>query len=158
MTIPSALFLAIALTATDTEADELCSAIGKTSKIALQPRDRIFFDKNCVCAASDCAQRGSRKAKRLLDEQKRRRDQERREEAERLKLFQESEAGVTTAARTFSACTTSPTTTSCVAEADAFWEECYRHQTAFPGESLPCTIGDWERKLQESQATPVRSP
>lgn len=38
----------------ETPDDRLCRAIGETSRAAVQPRDRIFFEDNCSCA-SGCA-------------------------------------------------------------------------------------------------------
>lgn len=42
----------------ETPDDRLCRAIGETSKAAVQPRDRIFFEDNCSCASS-CARTGT---------------------------------------------------------------------------------------------------
>jgi hypothetical protein len=46
--------------------DELCRAIGETREAALQPRDRLFLEKSCVCFSSlGCAKRDSKQAKAL---------------------------------------------------------------------------------------------
>ena len=42
----------------ETPNDRLCRAIGETSKAAVQPRDRIFFEDNCSCESS-CARTGT---------------------------------------------------------------------------------------------------
>jgi hypothetical protein len=58
--------------------DDLCRAIGETRAAALQPRDRLFFEKNCVCFEPfGCMEKGGAKAKEAvvalakLDEQRR---------------------------------------------------------------------------------------
>jgi hypothetical protein len=133
-----ALLAAALISAAPTENDELCSAIGKTSQAALQPRDRIFFEKSCVCAVGECAEKGGKRAGQLLA----------RAAAERPGLFRESEAAVMAAARAFSACSRSPDSVSCLDEANLFGAECERHERAFPENLTPCAIGDWEARLK----------
>jgi hypothetical protein len=41
------------------EVDRLCAAIGETRVIALQPKDRVYFERNCVCSAGVCRGRES---------------------------------------------------------------------------------------------------
>ena len=54
------LLLLAVLLATEPTPDELCAAIGETSAAVIQPRDRIFFKKNCTCTHDfGCAANGS---------------------------------------------------------------------------------------------------
>lgn len=39
--------------------DDLCRAIGETPRVAVQPRDRLFFEKKCACTDGVCGERGS---------------------------------------------------------------------------------------------------
>jgi hypothetical protein len=44
--------------------DDLCRAIGETSNAVIQPRDRLFFEKSCVCyRGSPCMEKGTPKAR-----------------------------------------------------------------------------------------------
>jgi hypothetical protein len=55
-----------AATAADYSPDDLCRAIGETPVVALQPRDRLYLEKNCECVASlGCAARGGARATKL---------------------------------------------------------------------------------------------
>jgi hypothetical protein len=62
--------------------DDLCRAIGATSRVSLQPRDRLFFEKNCVCYPYDfgCMEKGGARAK-VIAEAVARRVQEEHEKA-----------------------------------------------------------------------------
>jgi hypothetical protein len=46
--------------------DDLCRAIGETRESALQPRDRLFFEKHCSCFGNlGCAETGSARAAQM---------------------------------------------------------------------------------------------
>lgn len=42
-------FAASNVVAAEYSDDDLCRAIGETPRVALQPRDRLFFEKKCTC-------------------------------------------------------------------------------------------------------------
>jgi hypothetical protein len=47
--VTACLLVAATATSAETKDDRLCRAIGETKTVALQPRDRIFFEDNCEC-------------------------------------------------------------------------------------------------------------
>ncbi len=48
-----------------TKAEKLCDAIGQTTVIAIQPRDRLHLEESCVCILGECASKGGARAKWL---------------------------------------------------------------------------------------------
>ncbi len=51
--------------------DKLCEAIGETSKIAVQPRDRVWFGEQCRCLEGvGCGAPGSRRFSARIENQK----------------------------------------------------------------------------------------
>ena len=48
--------------------DDLCRAIGETARASVQPRDRLFFEKTCVCYHGyPCMEKGTPKARAAAD-------------------------------------------------------------------------------------------
>src|SRR6266496_4654684 len=54
--------------AEDYSDDDLSRAVGDTPKVAVQPRDRLFFEKHCACVPEfGCAEAGSPRWKALQE-------------------------------------------------------------------------------------------
>ena len=106
--------------------DDLCRVIGETSRVSLQPRDRLFFEKNCVCYPYDfgCMEKGGARAKAAAEAVARRTQEERekaaaREEAKRSAAVaaqkRQADAAKARAARAKRAAA------DCAAQNDEYW-------------------------------------
>ncbi len=112
--------------------DDLCRAIGETSRAAVQPRDRLFFEKNCECFEGlGCMEKGGAMAKAAAEtvakvEEQRRKTAE-AEKARRAERVKAKAAAEKRAAKTCGAendawwtCARTPGQTDCTPQVQAF--------------------------------------
>ncbi|MGB8932012.1 MAG: hypothetical protein WCC48_12260 [Anaeromyxobacteraceae bacterium] len=122
-----ALLPTIAIAA-DYSNDDLCRAIGETAKVSVQPRDRLFFEKTCVCYAGfPCMEKGTPKARSAAEivekaEKRQRAEAAAREDAKR-KAADADKARRAERAKARAAAEKRATET-CRAEKDA-WDTCF---------------------------------
>lgn len=122
--------------------DELCSAVGMTSESALQPRDRVFFKKSCVCFARECAALGTPRGLAIAKEASawgeklaaEARAKAQREPAARLDVQAKADA--------FFACYESPTESNCVPASEAFKSACTAYRSEFQPTRM-CKVDEW---------------
>lgn len=151
----TALLLALALATGQpppTKADKLCNAIGQTATVALQPRDRLHLEENCVCLLGECASKGGARARWLVKEAK---EEARREEEERREKEIEKERAcrplLKAAADTAAADQSAQDSTQ---EAFEAWEQAWKQRCEQAG-PVPCQGEEaaWRNAVARSNAT-----
>lgn len=114
--------------AADYSNDDLCRAIGETSKVSVQPRDRLFFEKTCVCYAGfPCMEKGTPKARATAEivekvERHQRAEAAAREDAKRMAV--EADKARRAARAKARAAAEKRATETCHPEKDA-WDTCF---------------------------------